>query len=93
MLPWTLLTIYLSTLALPASSWRTSMLWNELGLLVLAAIDRFVPSGFPLKRFSSAARTFLIMNVAALVAMKVFFVRPEKMWGAPTQVKTASNKQ
>jgi len=89
-LPWTLIAIYLSTAALPNESWRNTMLLNELFLPALALVDRFVPKGFLLKRLTSPARTFLVMNIAALAAMRVFFVPAEKLWNAPTAVSRAA---
>ena len=41
---------------------------------MLALLDRLVPSGFALKRLTSPARTFIVMNAAALASVVVFFV-------------------
>ncbi len=91
-LPWTLIAIYLSTAALPNAYWRNSLLLNELFLPALALLDRFVPKGARLKRLTSPARTFLLMNFAALSAMRVFFVSAEKLWSAPTAVSREAAK-
>jgi cellulose synthase/poly-beta-1,6-N-acetylglucosamine synthase-like glycosyltransferase len=85
-LPWAILLIVASTFALPASSWRSFLLIDECMLLALAALDRFVPRKFPLKRLSSPARTFLAMNAAALLAVMVFFVPRETLW-RPTRMQ------
>jgi cellulose synthase/poly-beta-1,6-N-acetylglucosamine synthase-like glycosyltransferase len=85
-LPWAILLIVGSTIALPASSWRNFLLIDESLLVALAALDRFVPRKFPLKRLSSPARTFLAMNAAALLAVMVFFVPPETLW-RPTRMQ------
>ena len=86
LLPWILLLIAAATIALPGSALRTGLLMGELLLLVVALLDRWVPQGWPLKRVSSLTRTFFSMNLAALLSVAVFFVRPEILWKAPTQV-------
>ena len=85
-LPWAILLIFGATLALPASSFRSSMAGGDLALIVLALADRFVPRRFPLKRLSSPARTFLAMNAASLAAPAVFFTPASRLW-VPTRVK------
>jgi len=85
-LPWAILLILGSTLALPDPRWRNFLLIDELILVALAALDRFVPRAFPLKRISSPARTFVVMNAASLLAVLVFFVPPEALW-RPTRMQ------
>jgi cellulose synthase/poly-beta-1,6-N-acetylglucosamine synthase-like glycosyltransferase len=85
-LPWAILLILGSTLALTDSRWRNFLLVDELMLLALAVLDRFVPRAFFLKRVSSPARTFVAMNAAALLAVLVFFVPPETLW-RPTRIE------
>jgi cellulose synthase/poly-beta-1,6-N-acetylglucosamine synthase-like glycosyltransferase len=85
-LPWAILLILGSTLALPASSWRNFLLIDEAMLPLLATLDRFVPKRFPLKRVSSPARTFLSMNAASMLAVLIFFLPPEVIW-RPTQMQ------
>ena len=85
-LPWAILLIWAATLALPSSPFRSFLLVDELLFVAVALIDRYIPKWFPLKRISSPARTFLAMNIAALLALAVFFVPPETLW-RPTRVK------
>jgi biofilm PGA synthesis N-glycosyltransferase PgaC len=80
LLPWLLLTIVAASWALPASGWRSFFLSDEAVLLALALADGLIPSGWLLKRVTSPARTFLLMNVASLAAPAVFFVSPQKLW-------------
>ena len=87
-LPWALLTAVAATLALPGSFFRTCLLAAETTLPALALLDRVVPPGFPLKRMTSPARTFIVMNAAALASVVVFFVPATRLWiptGAPTR--------
>jgi hypothetical protein len=74
-----------ATFALAPSSFRSSMLGAELALLLLASLDRWIPRRFPLKRLSSPARTFLLMNAASLAAPVVFFTPSSRLW-VPTRV-------
>jgi cellulose synthase/poly-beta-1,6-N-acetylglucosamine synthase-like glycosyltransferase len=85
-LPWAILLILGSTLALSDSRWRNFLLIDELMLAALAVLDRFVPRAFFLKRISSPARTFVAMNAAALLAVLVFFVPLETLW-RPTRMQ------
>jgi cellulose synthase/poly-beta-1,6-N-acetylglucosamine synthase-like glycosyltransferase len=85
-LPWAVLLIWISTFALPASSWRSFLLVDEWILVAIAVLDRFVPKKLLLKRISSPARTFMAMNVAALLAVLIFFVPPGVIW-RPTRMQ------
>jgi poly-beta-1,6-N-acetyl-D-glucosamine synthase len=85
-LPWAVLLVYASTIALPASSFRDFLLVDEAALLLLAAADRMVPAGFVLKRMSSPAKTFVLMNAAALASISIFFMPAARFWRL-TQVK------
>lgn len=85
-LPWALVLGVAATLALPASWYRLSMIRGEVLLLALAIVDAFVPAWFPLKRITSPARTFLIMNAAAVAALSVFFTSPTRLW-AETRIE------
>jgi cellulose synthase/poly-beta-1,6-N-acetylglucosamine synthase-like glycosyltransferase len=85
-LPWAIVAIWIATVALPGSPFRTFLLTDELLLIALALLDPYVPRWFPLKRISSPARTFLSMNAASLLSLAVFMVKPTRLW-RPTKVK------
>ena len=87
-LPWAVLLIWGATVALPKSGFRTFLLTDELVLGILALVDYVLPKGFPLKRISSPARTFLTMNAAALLAAFFLFVAPGTEW-KPTRVRVS----
>jgi biofilm PGA synthesis N-glycosyltransferase PgaC len=91
-LPWGILLIWIATVALPASSYRNFLLVDEVALVAVALLDRYIPKWFPLKRISSPARTFLTMNAAAFLALAVFFVPPETLW-RPTRVKVRHERR
>lgn len=85
-LPWLILIILTATLALPPSAMRSFLLWDELVLPFLAAIDCFVPKHWAIKRISSPARSFLALNAASLLSAIVFVVPARSLW-RPTRVK------
>lgn len=84
-LPWAILVAWMATVALPASSFRSFLLMDELAFIGLAAIDPLVTKDFPLRRITSPARSFLVMNAAALLSVLVF-VFPARILWRPTRV-------
>jgi cellulose synthase/poly-beta-1,6-N-acetylglucosamine synthase-like glycosyltransferase len=85
-LPWSILLTIVGTLLLPASATRWFLLGAEAFFFVLAFLDRFFPQGFPLKRLTSLARTFVAMNAASMAGLAVFFIEPTRLW-RPTRVR------
>lgn len=85
-LPWAILIAIGATVALPATSFRSWMIWNECALMLLALLDGIVPQWLPFKRITSPARTFLTMNAASIAALAVFFTSPDRFW-ATTRVE------
>jgi cellulose synthase/poly-beta-1,6-N-acetylglucosamine synthase-like glycosyltransferase len=91
-LPWAILCFCAATFALPASRFRLVLLIAELAALALALLDGFLPRHSLLRRMSSPARSFLIVNTASLLSVMVFFVRPETLW-RPTRIKGGAPQQ
>lgn len=85
-LPWAILAVWGATLALRAGSFRDFLLSDELVFVAVAVLDRLVPRNWPIKRISSPAKTFLAMNLAALLSPIVFLIPAENLWKKPTQV-------
>ena len=85
-LPWAVIGFYAASFALPSGRFRLAILITELTVLALALLDRFLPRHFFLRRISSPARSFFVVNAASLLSVMVFFVRPERLW-RPTRVK------
>ncbi len=79
MLPWVLVLFFASSCFLP-SPWRWFFLGAQAIFYGLAAVDPLLPGGFPAKRLSSFARTFAALMLAAVWALKVFFVPPRSLW-------------
>ena len=91
-LPWAILCFSAATLAIPAGPFRLVLLLAELTVLALALLDGFLPRHSLLRRISSPARSFLIVNAASLLSVMVFFVRPETLW-RPTRVKVSTSQR
>ena len=87
LLPWLLLLFFGAAAALPSSLFRTSVLIAGAAWVLAALFDGFIPRSFPLKRLTSPARTVLVMNVAALASVAVFFVPATRLW---TQTRVQS---
>jgi hypothetical protein len=84
-LPWMVLIGLLAAYLLPAGPVRSILLAIALLVLALAALDALLPKTFLLRRISSPARSFVVLNTAALLSVMVFFVPPERLW-KPTRV-------
>ena len=84
-LPWALLAVALVTPLLPRGDARALLLAAGAILVIPALLDPWIPRWFPLKRWSSPARTFLLMNAASMAGIAVFFARPQELW-KPTRV-------
>jgi hypothetical protein len=65
---------------------KTTILALEAALVALTLLNQVVPAGSLLKRLSSPAQTFFVMNAASLCAVAVFFVPAARLW-RPTRVQ------
>lgn len=90
MLPFALLLVAVCTPWLERPL-RVPALVVQGGLYGLAACDPFVGGGSPLKRLSSAARTFLTLMLAALLAPAVMMWGPRRLWKS-TVVREAAGR-
>ncbi|MBI3682348.1 MAG: glycosyltransferase family 2 protein [Acidobacteria bacterium] len=86
-LPFFLAPAALSSFWLPAP-WSRFALTGQAAFLLLAGIDLLIPQWFPLKRLTSAARTFLVMMAAAVGGLSVFFVSPLVLWKSSGEKST-----
>jgi len=78
-LPWLLIALAASSFGLP-DPWRIAALSIQALFYAMAAIDGVIPAGVPFKRISSPARTFVMMMLAAIRGLAVFFVPPRSLW-------------
>ena len=85
-LPWVVLAAAAGAACMPPSPLQACLAAGGLAFVGLAALDLLIPAGFPLKRLTSPARTFLSMSAAALLSCAVFFVEPRRFW-SPTRVE------
>lgn len=79
MLPWALLGMAVSSLFLPGWLGRAALL-GQLLFYSLALADRWIGPGALLKKLTSPCRTFVTLILAAVFALKVFFVEPRQLW-------------
>lgn len=89
LLPFALITIALTTFSLPFRWMMITALAAQAtvyGLAILDYLDGWLPETFILKRVSSIARTFVVMMLAAVCALSIFFVRPQRLW-TPTKTR------
>jgi cellulose synthase/poly-beta-1,6-N-acetylglucosamine synthase-like glycosyltransferase len=82
-LPFTLIVLFVSSMFLP-QPWSTITVAGQIGFYLLAALDRFIPSGLVIKRLTSIIRTFVVMTWAAFCATSILFRRSESFWRTPT---------
>jgi biofilm PGA synthesis N-glycosyltransferase PgaC len=89
LLPFSLIAIALSSFWLP-SRWMVvtalSIQAMVYGLAILDYFDGWLPEQFILKRLSSVTRTFVVMMIAALCALSIFFIPPQRLW-TPTKTR------
>lgn len=79
LLPFFLLLLAFSTPFLP-SLWLFPAAAGQIGFYSLAALDDVVSEGNTLKRLTAPARAFVVLILAALRAVSVFFVDPRSLW-------------
>jgi cellulose synthase/poly-beta-1,6-N-acetylglucosamine synthase-like glycosyltransferase len=84
-LPWMVLAGLVAIVLLPIGLARSTLIAIALAVLALALIDPLLPRSFLLRRISSPARSFVVLNAAALLSLMVFFVSPDRLW-KPTRV-------
>jgi biofilm PGA synthesis N-glycosyltransferase PgaC len=85
LLPWLLLLGFAATLFMPSGSVRNALLALGLAGVVLALLDPLLPRNLFLRKISSPARSFCVLNLASLLSVTVFFVPPETLW-RPTRI-------
>jgi len=79
LLPWALLLLAGTSFWLP-DPLRILAWCSQVGVYGLAAIDGALPESLWLKRATSPARTFVVLMAAALCAVAVILVPPQKLW-------------
>jgi cellulose synthase/poly-beta-1,6-N-acetylglucosamine synthase-like glycosyltransferase len=84
LMPWAMLTASAASFFLP-EPWNYWAVGAQALGYGLAFLDPFLPSAWPLKRLSSPVRTFVVLMMASLCAVCIFFVPARVLWGE-TQV-------
>ncbi|HTA46531.1 MAG TPA: hypothetical protein VK789_29005, partial [Bryobacteraceae bacterium] len=78
MLPWLLLAMLLSSLALPGA-WRALAIPQML-FWVLALVDSFFAEGSSPRRITGPARAFAVLVFSAVAALKILFLPARSLW-------------
>ena len=83
LLPYALIVLAVASFGL-SRPWAIAAVAAQAAGYGLAALDPWIPADWILKRLSSPARTFVVMMLAAICAVQVFFVPPRKLWKPTT---------
>jgi poly-beta-1,6-N-acetyl-D-glucosamine synthase len=86
LLPYALIAATVSAFWLP-DPLRWPVVAGIAAFYAAAAADVVLPESFPLKKLTSAVRTFLVLMAADLCAIVILFVPPAKLWN-PTQLQS-----
>jgi len=86
LLPFALIVIAVTGFWLPARWMVVTVVGVQIVVYGLAALDDRLDETSLLARLSSVCRTFVVMMLAALCALSVFFVPPQKLW-TPTKTR------
>jgi biofilm PGA synthesis N-glycosyltransferase PgaC len=89
LLPFALVLVFVSSFWLP-SPFLIPAVAAQAVFYLLAFADLFIPESALVKRASSLARTFVVMMIAALCALAIFFVSPRSLW-KPTRTRSAGS--
>jgi biofilm PGA synthesis N-glycosyltransferase PgaC len=84
--PFALILMAGSSFGLP-DPWRWLAVSAQALFYLLAVLDPLIPAGWPIKRLSSLARTFVVLMAASLCAVAIFFVPARRLW-RETRVST-----
>jgi cellulose synthase/poly-beta-1,6-N-acetylglucosamine synthase-like glycosyltransferase len=88
LLPYAMMAATVSAFWLPDPV-RWPLVAGMAAFYLAAAVDVVLPEGFPLKKLTSAVRTFLVLMAADLCAIVILFVPPSKLW-KPTQLRSST---
>jgi len=77
--PFALILMAVSSLGLP-DPWRWIAVSAQAVFYVLALLDPLIPAGWPAKRISSLARTFVVLMAASFCAVAIFVVPARRLW-------------
>jgi hypothetical protein len=79
LIPFALLVIAVASFWLPAP-WAILSLSGQALFYGIAAVDRWIPEETRVKRLTSVIHTFVVLMLASLCAVSIFFVPPRSLW-------------
>jgi cellulose synthase/poly-beta-1,6-N-acetylglucosamine synthase-like glycosyltransferase len=72
--------------------WNGAALGAQAAFYLLAGLDGWIAEGTALKRLSAPVRAFVVLLLAALCAVSIFFRRPDELW-KKTRVRAPHSSQ
>ena len=78
-MPLALIALLISCVFLPYP-WNWILLGGQIAFYLAVVLDRWLPESFPLKRFTSPARVFVVLMAASLCAASILFVPGRRFW-------------
>ena len=78
-MPWAIIAAGIASFGLP-SPWKFLAIGAQTTGYLLAMADAWLPAKFPLKRLTSAVRTFAVLMTASLCALAILFVPARVLW-------------
>jgi len=91
-MPFALLGLFAASFGLPDPVNRL-LVSAQLWFYALAAVDSWVPERIVVKKLTSPAHTFVVMMIAALISISVFFVPARQLWKVTSEVKLTSAEE
>ncbi len=79
LLPEVLILFFFASLCLPAA-WRWPAVAGQALFYGLALVEPWIGETNPLKSAVAPIRAFVVLASAALFAVRIFWVQPEKLW-------------
>jgi biofilm PGA synthesis N-glycosyltransferase PgaC len=79
LMPYALLAAAAVSFGLP-NPWNRCALAAQALVYGMAAVDSWLPAGWPVKRVTAPARTFVVLMAASLCAVSILFVPSRILW-------------
>lgn len=79
LMPFALIAMAVCGFFLPGP-WNWISLGGQAAFYFVAAIDRLLPEGFPIKKLTSAARVFVVLMAASFCAASILFAPSRNYW-------------
>lgn len=85
LLPYAMIALAVTTPFLPAR-WAVLAIAGQVCFYGAAAIDPLLPENSPPRLITSPIRTYVVLLIATVAALKIFFVSPRSLWKEATRI-------